>query len=397
MNQRLWSGLTAALILTALGASPSSQAGQSGIIDEEAGNNVPPGEALPEASTSDSSSAELSSIDSLLSTTQSPIEVVKVGEYQSQEEVEIVDEAIATIYSHEMDGQQAATLYVRDIPVLTFLGSGETNASRRSADTRTATSAGRSQPRRMEGEEPKVAAAQGDSQGRPAGQRSHPEQGDADASLADADYSDDPVWRATSVAARLNQLHRDNVDAESVEVRWDADRERFVISIDDNDLVEINAQTILPDSTNDSAEDALQATNRLRRQLGDADPLSHIEGVPSRPQQISLGPIQFSISGMASWYGPGFNGRRSASGEVFNQNALTAAHRSLPFGTMVEVTNRNNGLSVVVRINDRGPFSGGRVIDLSAGAARAIGMIQTGVAPVTINVLSASDTASNRN
>ncbi|HHP7245275.1 MAG TPA: septal ring lytic transglycosylase RlpA family protein, partial [Elainellaceae cyanobacterium] len=157
----------------------------------------------------------------------------------------------------------------------------------------------------------------------------------------------------------------------------------------------INGQTILPDSTNDSAEDALQATNRLRRQLGDAEPLSHIEGVPSRSQQISLGPIQFSISGMASWYGPGFNGRRSASGEVFNQNALTAAHRSLPFGTMVEVTNRNNGLSVVVRINDRGPFGGGRVIDLSAGAARAIGMIQTGVAPVTIDVLGAN--TANRN
>ncbi|MGJ3249734.1 MAG: septal ring lytic transglycosylase RlpA family protein [Elainellaceae cyanobacterium] len=396
MNQKLWSGLTAALIVTALGVSPSSQAGQSRITDEESGNNVPPGEALPEASTSDSQSFdELSSIDSLLNAAQSPIEVVKVGEYQSHEDVEVVDEAIATIYSHEIDGQQAATLYVRDIPVLTFLGSDNTNASRRSADTRVAASAGSSQPRFIEGEEPKVASTQGDSHGRSASQPSHPEQGDADASLTDADYSADPVWRATSIAARLNQLHRDNVDAESVAVRWDADRERFVISIDDNELVEINAQTILPDSTNDSAEDALQATNRLRRQLGDAEPLSHIEGAPTRPQQISLGPIQFSISGMASWYGPGFNGRRSASGEIFNQNALTAAHRSLPFGTMVEVTNRNNGLSVVVRINDRGPFGGGRVIDLSAGAARAIGMIQTGVAPVTIDVL--SDTASNRN
>lgn len=78
--------------------------------------------------------------------------------------------------------------------------------------------------------------------------------------------------------------------------------------------------------------------------------------------------------GNASWYGPGFHGKRTASGERFNANGLTAAHRSLPFGTRVLVTNRTNGRSVVVRINDRGPFVGGRSIDLARGAARAIGM-----------------------
>ena len=92
-------------------------------------------------------------------------------------------------------------------------------------------------------------------------------------------------------------------------------------------------------------------------------------------------------SGKASWYGPGFHGRRTANGEVFNSNDLTAAHRSLPFGTKVRVTNMNNGRSVVVRINDRGPFSGGRIIDLSAGAARSINMINSGVAPVRVEVL----------
>ena len=92
-------------------------------------------------------------------------------------------------------------------------------------------------------------------------------------------------------------------------------------------------------------------------------------------------------SGQASWYGPGFHGRRTANGEVFNSNELTAAHRSLPFGTKVRVTNMNNGRSVVVRINDRGPFSGGRIIDLSAGAARSINMINSGVAPVQVEVL----------
>ena len=92
-------------------------------------------------------------------------------------------------------------------------------------------------------------------------------------------------------------------------------------------------------------------------------------------------------SGQASWYGPGFHGRRTANGEVFNSNALTAAHRSLPFGTKVRVTNMNNGRSVVVRINDRGPFAKGRIIDLSAGAARTLNMINSGVAPVRVEVL----------
>lgn len=87
--------------------------------------------------------------------------------------------------------------------------------------------------------------------------------------------------------------------------------------------------------------------------------------------------------GIASWYGPGFHGRRTASGETFNTHALTAAHRSLPFGTRVTVTNRATGRSVVVRVNDRGPFAHGRVIDLSQAAARAIGI--TGTAPVSLS------------
>ena len=91
--------------------------------------------------------------------------------------------------------------------------------------------------------------------------------------------------------------------------------------------------------------------------------------------------------GMASWYGSDFHGRRSASGEIYNQNTLTAAHRSLPFGTRVRVTNVHNNRSVVVRINDRGPFIGGRVIDLSTAAARNLGMMGSGVAPVRIQVV----------
>jgi rare lipoprotein A len=90
-------------------------------------------------------------------------------------------------------------------------------------------------------------------------------------------------------------------------------------------------------------------------------------------------------AGMASWYGPGFHGRKTASGERFNTNDLTAAHRFLPFGTRVRVVNAATGRSVVVRINDRGPFHGGRVIDLSRASANAIGM--GGIARVQISAL----------
>jgi rare lipoprotein A len=84
-----------------------------------------------------------------------------------------------------------------------------------------------------------------------------------------------------------------------------------------------------------------------------------------------------ALAQTATYYGQEFAGRRTASGERFNPNALTAAHRTLPFGTRVRVTNSRNGRSVVVRINDRGPFTKGVHIDLSRGAARAIGMSST--------------------
>lgn len=92
------------------------------------------------------------------------------------------------------------------------------------------------------------------------------------------------------------------------------------------------------------------------------------------------------ISGHASWYGAQHHGRKTASGEPFNQNALTAAHRTLAFGTKVKVTNTLNNKSVVVRINDRGPFTKGRIIDLSRAAAAKIDMIKQGVAPVRVQV-----------
>jgi rare lipoprotein A len=88
--------------------------------------------------------------------------------------------------------------------------------------------------------------------------------------------------------------------------------------------------------------------------------------------------------GMASWYGDRFHGRQTASGEAFDMRALTAAHKTLPFGARVRVRNLDNGREVVVRINDRGPFTRGRVIDLSHAAADAIGMVQSGTARVAV-------------
>jgi rare lipoprotein A len=93
-----------------------------------------------------------------------------------------------------------------------------------------------------------------------------------------------------------------------------------------------------------------------------------------RAPQQPTGPERVLNAGVASWYGPGFHGRKTASGERFDQNDLTAAHRTLPFGTRVKVVDERTGRSVVVRINDRGPFKHGRVIDLSKAAAQTLGV-----------------------
>ena len=100
-------------------------------------------------------------------------------------------------------------------------------------------------------------------------------------------------------------------------------------------------------------------------------------------------------NGLASWYGAKHQGKRTASGEIFDQKKFTAAHRTLPWGSIVKVTNLDNGKSVNVRINDRGPFAKGRVIDLSRSAARALGMVESGVSPVRIELLSPREISSD--
>lgn len=114
---------------------------------------------------------------------------------------------------------------------------------------------------------------------------------------------------------------------------------------------------------------------------------------PQTPNETTPNPtpsdktVTQTITGLASWYGPGLDGNLTANGETFNQEDLTAAHLDLPFNTQVKVTNIDNNATVTVRINDRGPYAGGRIIDLSYGAAKVIGMADTGEAMVKLEVL----------
>ena len=128
---------------------------------------------------------------------------------------------------------------------------------------------------------------------------------------------------------------------------------------------------------------AIDWVNNLRIALGQ-DPLAVAD---AQVRMHDLHDTGTSISGLASWYGPYFHGRQTATGEIFDQNELTAAHPSLPFGTFLKVTNLLNGKSVVVRVNDRGPYFDNRILDLSNRAARCIGSDDKGVVPIEAEIM----------
>ncbi|QKG28958.1 MULTISPECIES: septal ring lytic transglycosylase RlpA family protein [unclassified Campylobacter] len=109
-----------------------------------------------------------------------------------------------------------------------------------------------------------------------------------------------------------------------------------------------------------------------------------INGKTYYPTIVSVGD---RASGIASWYGPNFHGKKTSNGEIYNMYNMTAAHKTLPMNTMVRVTNLKNGKNIIVRINDRGPFVAGRVIDLSKVGAQKIDMIASGTAPVVLEVV----------
>ncbi|OUL21410.1 hypothetical protein BV378_26855 [Nostoc sp. RF31YmG] len=324
-------------------------------------------------------------------------DVVKVGEYQSPAGKPTSDAAIAEIHPHSIGGRQAATLFIRNIPVLTFLSSLPAG----SADSKVGSienSGGVQMYAPLASNSTKVASIGNIS--------------DVGNQITAA--QNDPVQKAGVIAAKINQLLRDNVDASQIKVSWKGGGEskvanqaqnkaassqqkgdRYTIKVNGEELVEINENTRLANPTNDLAQDALQATNRMRRLIGNASPISEISNLPVRstlsmpklPKEIAIGPVRITLSGIASWYGYDGSSSRTASGKRFHPEGMTAAHRSLPFGTRVRVTNTHNGRSVVVSITDRGPYIRGRILDLSAGAARILGMMGSGVAPVKIEVL----------
>jgi rare lipoprotein A len=248
--------------------------------------------------------------------------------------------AIADIQPHAWkDGRLAVTLRVRSIPIMTFLGSN--------ADL----------------------AALSNNQ--------------------DLTSPDNAMDRARAIADKINQLAQDpDFNAKNITIGVDQKSQTYLIQVNEDILVSLDKNTVLPDTTRNLSKDTLQMANRLRRVLGNAEPLTSIAKVSQPSKTINAPSTGRQVrGGIASWYGPGFHGRRTANGERYNQNGYTAAHKSLPFGTKVRVTNLRTGKSVMVRINDRGPFIRGRVIDLSAGAARVIGVHSSGVAPVQLEIL----------
>ncbi|MFH7241951.1 MAG: septal ring lytic transglycosylase RlpA family protein [Spirulina sp.] len=337
MKQSVLGGLTAAVILSTFGAPLPSHAQSTGDSRQSSESELDfllasAASVLPEtattALTADPSSAEAETSDEANLVTSNPRQPIS-------------DDLVA-VFPHALDANQAATVYLRSIPVITLIGD--------------------------------ELATLGESKETP---------------NAPTEADPDPVDRANEIVDRLLAL-AETEDPADIEARWLADQQAFVVAWEDEVLLTVNRQTILPDTTENPAEDVLHIANRMRRLLGDAPALSRVEGMPEpvRPAAPQVGVVTSTLTGTASWYGPGFHGRRSASGEVFNQNDLTAAHRTLPFGTRVRVTNLRTGQQVIVRINDRGPFSRGRIIDLSAAAAGQIGLRASGVGQVQVEVLS---------
>jgi rare lipoprotein A len=411
MNNRLSSGLAALLLVssTTLGvtASPNTGLAQS--------KNQP-------------SSVSASSLP----------QTVKLGEQPKPDRTgdATSESTIAKIHTHRLNGKPAATLYVRNIPVLTFTGVTQTaaGASNRSPgdgikigsmpstpietpNSQTDPTFARSYTTQLVSDkatdisarerldthsgtlpqsvrEPQVSEATLSEIPVPEAIAFQAKVSPTPTLSPSPESSSDPMTRASAIAAQLNQLYRDGLDPEKITVGWQAaakgsQQGHYVVKLETATLIAVNTQTFSPDTTQNLEQDALQVANRLRRLLGNAAPIREVQGKPREVVSAIAAPgaILSTIQGMASWYGPGFHGNLTASGEVYNQEALTAAHPSLPMGTRVLVTNLDTGRAITVRINDRGPFYGGRVIDLSAGAARAIGVINSGVAPVRVDIL----------
>ncbi len=206
---------------------------------------------------------------------------------------------------------------------------------------------------------------------------------------ADED-ADDAADEAEDLAVRLQELLDKKFDPGMLMPARD----------DDHAVVKLDGQTVLsfdPLAGRDDGnldkrkqksivfEAGLKLVNRLREILGASTLPTNYPDLDDPNSDRS----QPTFSGQASWYGGKFNGRRTSDGRLYDQEGMTAAHRTLPFGTKLLVMNRKTGQSCVVEVNDRGPFIDGRVIDLSRGAARQLSMLGSGVATVDCLVLEA--------
>lgn len=331
MQKRTFSGLTSALLLIGLSLVPASRAEQT--------------QQLPIATADSSESA----IPTSETTVDAATDALKVGSSQTSMSLRAPESVVAKVQAHQHEGRSAATLYVRNLPVLTFVAQQSTKAP---------------SPANLNAETKLPSLSQ---------------------AIDPLNAKQDPLWRATSIAAVINQLTQSGIQGDDIKVRWDDRQSAPVITSGDRDLLKVD-RSIVVKGARTSRQATLIAANRLRQAFG-AGPLNSLTEIAGGEIASALQQVVSTTVGMASWYGPGFHGRRTANGERFDQYTLTAAHRTLPFGTLVRVTNMNSGSSVVVRINDRGPFHGNRVIDLSKGAAEVIGLRSSGVAQVRLDIL----------
>ncbi|MEM8717607.1 MAG: septal ring lytic transglycosylase RlpA family protein [Cyanobacteria bacterium P01_A01_bin.3] len=232
----------------------------------------------------------------------------------------------ASLYAHELWGHEAATVYLEGLPLVTFTAANSPSAN--------------------------------------------------------------PEDLAAGLTERLNQLAQS--ESESYDIGL-ISGVNYAVTVDGDAVIEIDDTVQSTLRNRDRSATATIVANQMRRVLQGASPIDASDAVvvarASSDYTSSAESVTSTQRGLASWYGPGFAGRLSANGEVFNPEHMTAAHKYLPFNTMVEVISLTTGQSVVVRINDRGPFVGERIIDLSAAAARSIGLMQSGVGPVEIRIL----------
>jgi rare lipoprotein A len=199
-----------------------------------------------------------------------------------------------------------------------------------------------------------------------------------------------PDVRSKRAAQRLFDYLISGGTYSGVDVKSSYDRKMTTVTLDNVPLLQVDADTAQKAKHPTTVSLAKVWAEQLRTALGQPKPTPQEKPDTStlamRPHTLTGG-SQRQINGLASWYGPYFHGRQTASGTRYNMYEMTAAHKTLPFGTKVKVTNQKTGQQCVVTITDRGPYVGPRVIDLSKAAAAAVGMMGSGVARVTLDIL----------